>query len=204
MKFMKTLNNGIVAENPVFRLLLGMCSTLAITTTVANCIGMGVSVMFVLVGSNFFIALLRNVIPEKIRIPCFVVVIATFVTIVQMVLEAYVPALFDAMGVFIPLIVVNCIILGRAEAFAYKSSVLLSIADGIGMGIGYTLAITVVGVIRELIGNGTILGIAIMGAAYKPMLIMILPPGAFFLLGILMGLLNKVQADAKAKEGCCK
>ncbi len=200
MKFMKVLTNGIIAENPVFRLLLGMCSALAITTSVANCLGMGVAVTFVLVGSNVCISLLRNVIPAKIRIPCFVVVIATFVTIVQMVLEAYVPSLFQSLGVFIPLIVVNCIILGRAEAFASKYSVWLSVADGIGMGIGYTLAITIIGVIREILGNGTILGFSIFGAKFMPMLVMILPPGSFLLLGMLIGILNKIQEKSKAKE----
>lgn len=203
MKFMKTLTNGIIAENPVFRLLLGMCSALAITTSAANSIGMGIAVTFVLVGSNICISLLRNVIPAKIRIPCFVVVIATFVTIVQMVLEAYVPSLFQSLGVFIPLIVVNCIILGRAEAFASKSSVWLSIADGFGMGIGYTIAILIIGIIREILGAGTIFGISIFGAHYMPMLIMILPPGSFLLLGALIGILNKIQENTN-KEGCCK
>ncbi len=203
MKFMKTLTNGIIAENPVFRLLLGMCSALAITTSAANSIGMGIAVTFVLVGSNICISLLRNVIPAKIRIPCFVVVIATFVTIVQMVLEAYVPSLFQSLGVFIPLIVVNCIILGRAEAFASKSSVWLSIADGFGMGIGYTIAILIIGIIREILGAGTIFGVSIFGAHYMPMLIMILPPGSFLLLGALIGILNKIQENTN-KEGCCK
>lgn len=202
MKMVKTFTNGILKENPVFRLLLGMCPTLAVTTSATNSIGMGLSATFVLVCSNFFISLLRNVIPPKIRIPCFVVVIATFVTIVQMVLEAFVPALYDSLGVFIPLIVVNCIILGRAEAFASKSSVLLSVVDGLGMGIGFTLAITIIGSIREILGAGTILGITIMGVSYKPMLLMILPPGAFLVLGVLMGLLNMLQAKRKAKEVC--
>jgi electron transport complex protein RnfE len=166
---------------------------------------MGVSVTFVLVCSNVIIALLRKVIPAKIRIPCFIVIIATFVTIVQMVLEAFVPSLFSALGVFIPLIVVNCIILGRAEAFAYKSPVLFSLIDGLGMGIGYTLAITIMGVIREILGNGTVFGIAVFGSGYMPMLVMILPPGSFILLGLLIGGLNKLQdRQSKAKEGCCE
>ena len=202
MKFTKVFSNGILNENPVFRLLLGMCPTLAVTTSATNSIGMGISATFVLVCSNFFISLLRNVIPPKIRIPSFVVVIATFVTVVQMVLEAYVPALYDSLGVFIPLIVVNCIILGRAEAFASKNSVFLSVADGLGMGLGFTLAITIIGSIREILGAGTILGFSILGTAYQPMLLMILPPGAFLVLGVLMGLLNMLQAKRKAKEGC--
>lgn len=193
MKFMKVLTNGIVKENPVFRLLLGMCSTLAVTTSVVNGIGMGLSCTAVLVCSNIFISLLRKVIPDEIRIPCFIVVIAAFVTIVQMLLQAYVPSVYESLGLFIPLIVVNCIILGRAEAFAFKNNVLLSAADGIGMGLGYTLALLVVASIREIIGTGSILGISLFGAGYMPALIMILPPGAFILLGVLMGLLNKLQ-----------
>ena len=205
MKLLKTFTNGIIAENPVFRLLLGMCSALAVTTSAVNSIGMGVSVLFVLVCSNVIIALLRKVIPAKIRIPCFIVVIATFVTIVQMVLEAFVPSLFDALGVFIPLIVVNCIILGRAEAFAYKSSVLYSFIDGVGMGVGYTIAITIMGIIREILGNGTVFGIALFGSHFMPMLVMILPPGSFLLLGLLIGGLNKLQdKQSKVKEGCCE
>ena len=205
MKLLKTFTNGIIAENPVFRLLLGMCSALAVTTSAVNSIGMGVSVTFVLVCSNVIIALLRKVIPAKIRIPCFIVVIATFVTIVQMVLQAFVPSLFDALGVFIPLIVVNCIILGRAEAFAYKSRVLYSFIDGVGMGVGYTIAITIMGVIREILGNGTVFGIALFGSHFMPMLVMILPPGSFLLLGLLIGGLNKLQdKQSKVKEGCCE
>ena len=178
MKFIKTLTNGIVKENPIFRLLLGMCSTLALSTQAVNGIGMGAAVTFVLVCSNVIISLLRNVIPSTVRIPCYVVVIATFVTVVQMVMKAYFPALDASMGVFIPLIVVNCIILGRAEAFASKNGPLLAMADGVGMGVGYTIALTFVGVIRELIGSGTIFGLTIMGAWYQPMILVILPPGA--------------------------
>lgn len=196
MKFIKTLTNGIVKENPIFRLLLGMCSTLALSTQAVNGIGMGAAVTFVLVCSNVIISLLRNVIPSTVRIPCYVVVIATFVTVVQMVMKAYFPALDASMGVFIPLIVVNCIILGRAEAFASKNGPLLAMADGVGMGVGYTIALTFVGVIRELIGSGTIFGLTIMGAWYQPMILVILPPGAFIVLGLLMGGLNKIQEKA--------
>lgn len=196
MKFMKTLTNGIVRENPIFRLLLGMCSTLALSTQAINGIGMGLAVTFVLVCSNVIISLLRKVIPSTVRIPCYVVVIATFVTIVQMVMQAYFPELNASMGVFIPLIVVNCIILGRAEAFANKNTVLLSLADGLGMGIGYTIALTFIGIIRELIGSGTVFGLTVLGSWYQPMILVILPPGAFIVLGLLMGGLNKIQEKA--------
>ncbi len=191
--FMKTFTNGLIKENPIFTLLLGMCSTLALSTQAVNGIGMGVAVTFVLVCSNVFISALRKVIPNTVRIPCYVVVIATFVTIVQMVMKAYLPALDKSMGVFIPLIVVNCIILGRAESFANKNNVILSIADGLGMGVGYTLALTFIGIVRELIGAGTVFGITLLGAWYEPMILIILPPGAFIVLGLLMGGLNKLQ-----------
>ena len=198
MNFFRVLTNGIVKENPIFRLLLGMCATLAVSTQAINGVGMGLATSVVLIGSNVMISLLRNVIPSKVRIPCYIVVIATFVTLVQMLLEAYVPALYSALGVFIPLIVVNCVILGRAEAFAAKNNVLMSLADGIGMGLGFTLSLAVLGSIRELIGFGSIFGINVLGTAYQPMLLIILPPGAFLVLGILMGLLNKVQEKKKA------
>ena len=198
MNFFRVLTNGIIKENPIFRLLLGMCATLAVSTQAINGVGMGLATSVVLIGSNVMISLLRNVIPSKVRIPCYIVVIATFVTLVQMILEAYVPALYSALGVFIPLIVVNCVILGRAEAFAAKNNVLMSLADGIGMGLGFTLSLAVLGSIRELIGFGSIFGISVLGTAYQPMLLIILPPGAFLVLGILMGLLNKVQEKKKA------
>lgn len=196
-KFFKVFTNGLIAENPIFRLLLGMCSTLALSTQAINGIGMGVAVTFVLVGSNVIISALRKVIPDTVRIPCYVVIIATFVTIVQLVIKAYLPSLDASMGVFIPLIVVNCIILGRAEAFANKNTVLLSLADGLGMGIGYTLALTFIGVIREIIGSGTVFGLTVLGAWYEPMILVILPPGAFIVLGLLMGALNKLQEGRK-------
>lgn len=191
--FMKTFTNGIIKENPIFRLLLGMCATLALSTQAINGIGMGAAVTFVLVCSNVFVSMLRKIIPNTVRIPCYVVVIATFVTIVQMVMKAYLPALDKSMGVFIPLIVVNCVILGRAEAFANKNSVALAAADGLGMGLGFTIALTFIGIVRELIGAGTIFGISILGAWYQPMILVILPPGAFIVLGLLMGGLNKLQ-----------
>lgn len=189
--------NGIIPENPTFRLVLGMCPTMAISTAAINGIGMGLAATFVLVGSNFVISLLRKFIPDKIRIPAFVVVIAAFVTIVQLLLKAFVPVLDKALGLFIPLIVVNCIILARAEAYASKNGPLHSIMDGLGMGMGFTLAITLIACIREILGNGTIFGMNIMGAAYEPALLVILPPGGFIMLGSLLGLLNKLTAKTK-------
>lgn len=189
--------NGIIPENPTFRLVLGMCPTMAISTAAINGIGMGLAATFVLVGSNFVISLLRKFIPDKIRIPAFVVVIAAFVTIVQLLLKAFVPVLDKALGLFIPLIVVNCIILARAEAYASKNGPLHSIMDGLGMGMGFTLAITLIACIREILGNGTIFGVNIMGTAYEPALLVILPPGGFIMLGSLLGLLNKLTAKTK-------
>lgn len=193
MNFGKNLFNGIIPENPTFRLLLGMCPTLAVTTAAFNGLGMGLATTAVLIGSNVVISLLKKVIPDSIRIPAFVVIIASFVTIIGMLLKAYVPALDKSLGLFIPLIVVNCIILARAESFASKNGVLDSLADGLGMGLGFTLSLTVLGAIRELIGAGAIFGFSVLPAAYEPALIMILPPGAFLTLGLLMGLLNKVS-----------
>ncbi len=189
----KNLTNGLFKENPIFVQLLGMCPTLAVTTSAINGVGMGLATTAVLLCSNVAIALLRNVIPSKVRIPAFIVVIASFVTIVGMMMEAFVPALFSALGLFIPLIVVNCIILARAESFASKNGVLDSMLDGIGMGLGFTLALTILGSVRELFGNGSIFGISILGASYKPALIMILPPGAFLALGILLAIYNHFQ-----------
>lgn len=194
----KVLTNGFIKENPVFVQLLGMCSTLAITTSVMNGIGMGVAVTVVLIGSNLVISLLRKVIPDEVRIPAFIIVIATFVTIIDLFMHAYTYDLYKALGVFIPLIVVNCIILGRAESFASKNGIVDSIIDGLGMGIGYTFAIVVLSAIRELIGNGTLLGIQIMGENYEPVMMMVQPPGAFIALGLLIGLVNFLTRKKKA------
>jgi len=161
--------NGIIAENPTLRLVLGTCPTLATTTSATNAIGMGAAATFVLVGSNVVISLLRNIIPDKVRIPAFIAVICTFVTMVQMFMQAFAHELYESLGMFIPLIVVNCIILARAEAFASKNGVAASAADGLGMGLGFTLAITVIGIIREIIGNGTVFGFNVLGAGYEPM-----------------------------------
>ena len=184
--------NGIVTENPTFRLVLGMCPTLAITTTVSNGLGMGLAATFVLICSNLVISLLRNFIPDKIRIPAFIVVIATFVTIVQLLLQAFIPALYESLGVFIPLIGVNCIIFARAESFASKNPPLESACDGLGMGLGFTLAITLLSAIRELLGSGTLLGIQVMPDGYQPMAIITQAPGGFIMLGLLMVVMNSL------------
>ena len=192
--------NGIITENPTFRLVLGMCPILAVSTAAINGIGMGAAATFVLIGSNVVISLLRNSIPDKVRIPAFIVVICTFVTIVQMLMQAFMHSLYESLGMFIPLIVVNCIILARAEAFASKNGVLASAVDGLGMGLGFTLAITLISCIRELIGNGTIFGFNVLGAGYNPMLIMIMPAGGFLTLGIVLGVINALTARTELKS----
>ena len=197
----KAFLNGILKENPIFVLFLGMCSTLAVTTSAFNAVGMGLSTMIVLIFSNMFISMLRRFIPDKVRIAAYVVVIAGFVTIVQMLIEAYAPAVSAALGIYIPLIVVNCIILGRAEAFASKNSVLLSAADGAGMGLGFTLALLIIGSVREILGVGTFFGIQLFGAWYKPISIMILPPGAFLTLALIVMVINLVSAGKKKNKG---
>ena len=189
---LKTFTNGILKENPTFVLVLGMCPTLATTTSAINGMSMGLATLFVLVCSNIVISLLKNLIPDKVRIPAFIVVIATFVTMVQLVMQAYLPAIYDVLGLFIPLIVVNCIVLGRAEAFAAKNSVGLSALDGIGMGLGFTLALTILGALRELLGTGAIFGFNIYNDHFAE-LIFFLSPGAFICLSYLMALANKLQ-----------
>ena len=182
----KDLTKGFLVENPILVLALGLCPTLAVTSSAINGLGMGVAVTFVLVMSNTIISLIKSLVPVRIRIPIFIVVIATFVTIVKLVMAAYTPALSKALGIFIPLIVVNCIILGRAEAFASKHGVLRSAADGLGMGLGFMVTLVLLGIFRELIGNGTIFGANIMGSSYQPALMMILPPGAFLSLAMMV------------------
>ncbi|MCK9612903.1 MAG: electron transport complex subunit E [Bacteroidales bacterium] len=196
MNNLKHFTNGIFRENPTFVLVLGTCPTLAVTTAAFNGIGMGAATTFVLVFSNLFIALLKNFIPDKVRIAAFIVIIATFVTIVDLVMKAYTPDLYKTLGIFIPLIVVNCIILGRAEAFAQKSKVLPAILDGLGMGIGFTLAITIMGSIRELLGNGSIFDIKLVSENAKTILLFILPPGAFLTYGYLIAAFNKIKAKS--------
>ncbi|MCR4671650.1 MAG: electron transport complex subunit E [Lachnospiraceae bacterium] len=198
---------GWIKENPVLRLVLGTCPTLAVTTQAVNGLGMGAAALLVLVGSNAVISLLRKVIPDNVRIPAFITVIAGFVTIVQMLVKAFLPSLNDSLGIFLPLIVVNCIILGRAESFASKNPVIPSIIDGIGMGIGFTITLVLFGSIRELLGNGSIFGYVINdGSVIQPMLIMILPPGGFFVFGVLMAWFNKMaegKGEAPATLECC-
>ncbi len=193
--------NGLITENPTFRLVLGTCPTMAVTTSAINGVGMGLAATFVLLGSNVVISLLRNFIPDKIRIPAFVVVICTFVTMVQMLLQAFIPSLYASLGLFIPLIVVNCIILARAEALASKNSVLYSAVDGVGLGLGFTVAITLMGAIREIIGAGALFGIDLLGAGYEPMLLCILPAGGFIVFGLMLWVINLITAKAESKKG---
>ncbi len=187
----KTLLNGIIKENPVFVLLLGMCPTLGTTSSAINGLGMGLATTFVLVASNVVISLLKNLIPDKVRIPSFIVVVATFVTLVEMVMQAYVPALYESLGLFIPLIVVNCIVLGRAEAFAAKNTVFKSFLDGLGMGLGFSLALTILGSARELLGMGKVFSLTIFAEQYG-MLIFVLAPGAFIALAYLIAVFNRL------------
>ncbi|MBQ3484056.1 MAG: electron transport complex subunit E [Clostridia bacterium] len=195
--FLSVFLNGLIWENPTFTLMLGMCPTLAITIAGSNGLGMGLATTAVLVCSNLLISLLRKVIPEKVRIPAFIVVIASFVTVIDLMLKAYIPALSASLGMYIPLIVVNCIIFARAESFAFKNPPLLSIADGLGMGLGFTFAITLLSVIRELIGTGKVFGVMVMPASYQPMAIMTQVPGGFVTLGVLLILVNALSNLAK-------
>ncbi|MBQ2029067.1 MAG: electron transport complex subunit E [Clostridia bacterium] len=193
----KVVFNGILTENPTFRLVLGTCPTLAVTTSAINGLGMGAAATFVLLGSNVVISALRKFIPDKVRIPSFIVIICMFVTMVQLLMQAYLPSLYESLGIFLPLIVVNCIILGRAEAFASKNPVAASAADGLGMGIGFTLALTLMGCIRELLGNGTVFGASLLGTSYQPMLLMILPAGGFLVYGLMLGIINALSNRGK-------
>lgn len=188
----QVFTKGIIAENPVFRLLLGLCPVLAVTMTAINGFGMGIAALFVLLCSNIVVSLIRGVVPPRVRIPAFILIIATFVTIVDLVLNAFAPGLHEALGIFIPLIVVNCMIMGRAEAFARKNTVGRSIVDALGMGIGFTLALTVLGIVREVLGMGTAFGVDITGAAFEPMALFASPPGAFIALGILLLVFNLI------------
>lgn len=193
MNKMKILTKGLLKENPAFVLVLGMCPSLAVTTSAINALGMGLATTFVLLMSNMLISLLKNVIPNKVRIPAYIVVIATFVTIVDLVLKGFVPPLAESLGLFIPLIVVNCIVLGRAEAFASKNSVLDSVLDGIGMGLGFTLALFVIGSIREILGSGSFLGLSIPFMKGNEILVFVLAPGAFIVLGFVMALVRRIK-----------
>ena len=204
MKIFTYLTRGLIRENPIFRLLLGLCPTLAVTTSLENALGMGLASTFVLVCSNIVISLLRKVIPPAVRIPCFIVVIASFVTIVDLLMQAYAPALASSLGIFIPLIVVNCVILGRAEAFASKNAVVYSIADGIGMGVGFTIALAMIATMREFLGNGSITlwgDIAVQNIHNNTMVLFVLPAGGFITLGLIIGFINYIQALAARAGG---
>jgi electron transport complex protein RnfE len=195
-ELLKEFTKGISRENPVFIIALGLCPALAVSISLENALGMGAAVTFVLVFSNCLISIIRNIVPNRIRIPCFIVVIASFVTIVELLMAAFSPQLAKQLGIFVPLIVVNCIIMGRAESFASKNNILPSVLDGLGMGLGFTLALSAIGVIRELLGSGQILGQAVL-KSYPPATIMILPPGALLTLGILIGLINLIKSKRK-------
>lgn len=204
MRFLSELTRGIVRENPTFRLVLGMCPTLALTTSLENALGMGVAATFVLICSNAAISALRNVIPATVRIPCYIVIIAAFVTMVDLLMQAYTPALAESLGIFIPLIVVNCIILGRAEAFASKNGVLYSVADGVGMGLGFTIALSIIATIREFLGNGSITvwgDLAIRNIHSHAVVLVILPAGGFVTLGLILAFINHLQALAAQRRG---
>lgn len=205
MKLSRVFYNGLINENTIFVQAIGLCALLAVTTSATNGLAMGIAVTIVTIGSNIVVSLLRKFIPDKIRIPAFIVVIATFVTMVDLFMKAYAPTIYKALGIFIPLIVVNCMILGRAESFAYKNSLLPSIVDGLGMGLGYTIATTLLGVLRELIGAGSLFGISLFGPNFEPAIMFIMPPGSFILLGIMMGIFNhlrrkKETSNTQAKE----
>ncbi len=208
-KCVERIYNGVVKENPTFILMLGMCPTLAVTTSAFNGLGMGLSTMVVLVASNLLISLLRKVIPDKVRIPAYIVVVATLVTVVELLIKAFIPSLYDALGLYIPLIVVNCIILGRAEAYASKNPPLLSAMDGIGMGLGFSLALTLIGFFRELVGEGTILSGTPLSMSlpevYEPVTIFVLAPGAFLVLALIIAALNALHIKNNGNqkvEGC--
>ena len=204
-KCTERLYNGLVKENPTFVMMLGMCPTLAVTTSAINGIGMGLSTTVVLIFSNLLISMLRKIIPDSVRMPAFIVVVASFVTIVQMLLQGFIPSLYSALGIYIPLIVVNCIILGRAEAYACKNPVMLSMFDGIGMGLGFTVALTIIGAIRELIGAGQLFGIQVLPeSVYEPITIFILAPGAFLVLAFLVAAQNKINLNNAKKAKAAK
>lgn len=201
--------NGVVKENPTLVLMLGMCPTLAVTTSAINGFGMGVSTLVVLVMSNLVISALRKMIPDDVRLPAYIVIVASLVTVVELLMEAYVPTIYNALGIYIPLIVVNCIILGRAEAYASKNPPLLSAMDGLGMGLGFTVSLFAIGFIRELLGAGTVFGAQVMPAAYKPIAIFIKAPGAFLVLAVLVIVMNALKIKNRANamvqgcDGCC-
>jgi electron transport complex protein RnfE len=198
VKLLGEFVKGLWRENPTFRIVLGLCPTLAVSTSVSNGVGMGVAATFVLIGSNIFVSLVRGVVPEKVRIPCYIVIIATFVTIADLFMKAYAPLLSRSLGMFVPLIVVNCIVLGRAEAFSSKEPPLRSVFDALGMGLGFTWALVLISAIREALGSGTLAGLP-LGRAFEPPLFMILAPGALLTIGLLIGLINYFTMKARAR-----
>ncbi len=200
---MERLTNGLFKENPTFVLMLGMCPTLAVTTSAINGLGMGLTTTVVLVMSNLLISMLRKIIPNNVRVPAFIVVVASFVTIVGFLLEGFVPSLYASLGIYIPLIVVNCIILGRAESYASKNPVFPSIFDGLGMGLGFTLGLTSIALVREIIGNGTIFNVSVMPSFYEPVTIFVLAPGAFFVLACLTATQNKLKLKKEGNQHSC-
>ena len=209
-KYLERLYNGVIKENPTLVLMLGMCPTLAVSTRASNGIGMGLSTLAVLVLSNLVISLLRKVIPDQVRLPAYIVIVASLVTVTELLIEAYLPAVYDALGIYIPLIVVNCIILGRAEAYANKNGPLLSIFDGIGMGLGFTLALTLAGALREILGSGTCFGVQILPKTVEPMGIFIQPPGAFLVIALFIVVMNAIGIKTRQRklvdggcDGCC-
>ncbi len=199
-KYLERLYNGILKENPTFILMLGMCPTLAVSTRAINGIGMGLSSMAVLILSNLVISLLRKLIPDQVRLPAYIVVVASLVTVTELLMEAYLPSLYESLGIYIPLIVVNCIILGRAEAYANKHTPLLSVMDGLGMGLGFTLALTLVSVIRELVGNGTFFGMQVLPESIEPMAIFVQPPGAFLVLAVIIAVMNAIGIKSRQRK----
>ncbi len=199
-KYLERLYNGIIRENPTLILMLGMCPTLAVSTRAINGIGMGLSSMAVLILSNLVISLLRKLIPDQVRLPAYIVVVASLVTVTELLMEAYFPALYEALGIYIPLIVVNCIILGRAEAYANKHAPGLSVMDGLGMGMGFTLALTLVSIIRELLGNGTFFGRQILPASFEPISIFVQPPGAFLVLAVIIAVMNAIGIKTRQRK----
>lgn len=209
MNLWERLYNGIVKENPALVLMLGMCPALAVTTSGINGFGMGVSTLAVLTVSNLVISLLRKVIPDEVRLPAYIVIVASLVTVVELITQAYVPVLYNALGIYIPLIVVNCIILGRAEAFASKNPPLLSVFDGLGMGLGFTIALTIAGAVRELLGTGAVFGIDVAPDFYEPIALFVKAPGAFLVLAIIVAIMNGANLMTRANDmvegcdGCC-
>lgn len=208
-KYVERIHNGVVTENPTFIMMLGMCPTLAVTTSAINGIGMGVATLAVLMLSNWLISLVRKAIPDQVRLPAYIVIVASLVTVVQLLIQAYIPFLYDALGIYIPLIVVNCIILGRAEAYASKNQPALSVFDGLGMGLGFTVALFLIGLVRELLGNGTAFGVQVMPGFYQPIGMIVKAPGAFLILALIIAVMNAAKVKTKANEkvegcdGCC-